>query len=288
MPPDFDGKADASVRVQASRVRKHLEEYYETEGAMTPCASPCRAGRTYPSSSRTRLSARELAVVPGVVVAILASSGDEPAGAFARSMTESLVQHLAAHGHIRVVGPIEGDADPSRSAAAANVGSILTGHVAVRGQRLSLTLRLHDALSSEVLWSDEQSVDLEALAGFEVEQRWAKEIAAMVGDPAGPVIRQELARSRPPRPLRSSRRGSRSTPTWRRGRWRPWSTRSPPWMPRSTRADARPRCSPCARRWPTRGASTSWPIATLELDRAENLAREALLHDAGHVHATSS
>ncbi|MGD9957602.1 MAG: hypothetical protein AB7V23_16190, partial [Candidatus Nanopelagicales bacterium] len=150
--PDFDGRADASVRVQASRVRKSLEDYYASDGADDPVRISLPRGSYIPVfAAHAQPSPDE--VVPGVVVARLASSGDEPAAAFAQSMTETLVQHLAAHDHIRVVGPIDGG-DPARSAAAANVGSILTGHAAVRGSRLSLTVRLHDALSSEILWSD--------------------------------------------------------------------------------------------------------------------------------------
>lgn len=284
--PDFDGKADASVRVQASRVRKSLEEYYETDGSDDPLRIALPRGSYIPVFVPHTPEVREVAVVPGVVVASLAASGDEPAGAFARSMTESLVQHLAAHGHIRVVGPIDGDADPARSAAAASVGSILQGHVAMRGERLSMTLRLHDALSSEVLWSDEQSVDLEALAGFEVEQRWSREIAAMVGDPAGPVIRQELARAQ----------SSEAAPELQ-ARLAFYAYLQDGSLASVEHAIAALDAAlDVGRRTPTllamRAAmANTWSVYELadreaELDRAENLAREALLHDAGHVHAT--
>lgn len=283
--PDFDGKADASVRVQASRVRKSLEDYYASEGADDPVRIALPRGSYIPVFVPHTPEVREVAVVPGVVVARLASSGDEPGGAFARSMTESLVQHLAAHGHIRVVGPIEGSGDPARSAAAANVGSILTGHIAVRGPQLAMTLRLHDALSSEVLWSGEQSVGIDELAGFEVEKRWAQEIAATVGDPAGPVIRQELARDQQ----------SDAAPELA-GRLAFYAYLQDGSLASVEQAIAALDAAlDAGSRTPTllamRAAmANTWSVYDVDdreaaLDLAENLAREALLHDAGHVHA---
>jgi tetratricopeptide (TPR) repeat protein len=283
--PDFDGKADASVRVQASRVRKSLEEYYATEGAADPVRIALPRGSYIPVFVPQTPESGDAAVVPGVVVASLASSGDEPADAFARSMTESLVQHLAAHGHIRVVGPIEGGGNPARSAAAASVGSILTGHVAVRDQQLSMTLRLHDADSSEVLWSDEQYVDIDDLAGFEVEQRWAQEIAATVGDPAGPVIRMELSRDHA--------EGAAPELAGRLAFYAYLHVGSLASVERAIAAlDA---ALEEGSRTPTvlsmRAAmANTWSVYDLadreaELDRAESLAREALRYDAGHVHA---
>jgi TolB-like protein len=193
---DFDGRDDASVRVQAVRVRRHLEAYYAEEGADDPVRITLERGSYVPAFEAAARSTRPVVVVPGVVIVLLTASGDDPAAAFARSMSESLVQHLSAAGHIRVVGPVEAMSDASRAAEAATVSSVLTGHVAVRDGRLVLTVRLHDAATSEVTWSDDQSVDVTVLAGFEVERQWAQQIAARVGDPSGAVIRRQLATDR--------------------------------------------------------------------------------------------
>ncbi len=193
---DFDGRDDASVRVQATRVRKHLDAYYAGAGAADPVRIELSPG-SYVPVFRAAAPGREAVVVPGVVIAMLTSSGEEPASAFARSMSESLVQQLAAYPHIRVVGPVDAPADARRAAEAAAVTTVLTGHVAVRDGCLVLAVRLHDGSTSEVTWSDDQSVDVSVLAGFEVEQQWARQIAARVGDPSGAVIRQQLAAEHP-------------------------------------------------------------------------------------------
>jgi hypothetical protein len=110
-------------------------------------------------------------------------------------MTESLVHNLAAHTHIRVVGPIDSVAGAQTSASAGGVSTILSGHVTVHADRLSLTVRLVDAESMEVLWSTEEVQPVGGLARFEAEEQWSRQVASRIGDPSGAVILQELDRS---------------------------------------------------------------------------------------------
>lgn len=282
---DFDGRDDASVRVQAVRVRRHLEDYYAAEGADDPVRITLARGSYVPAFETAAPCPRESVVVPGVVVAMLTSSGDEPAAAFARSMTESLVQQLSAHSHIRVVGPIDGSTDLGRSAEAAGVSSVLTGHVVVRDGRLVLTVRLNDATTAEILWSDDQSVDVSVLAGFEVEQRWARQIAAMVADPSGAVIRQQLAvdRSEPTEPELDARLAfyayldAGTLESVERA---------------TTLLDAALDSGRRTAQLLAMRAAIANTMSVMgddgreaQLDRAEALAREALVRDGGNVHA---
>lgn len=195
-PADFDGRSDATTRVQATRVRKGLEDYYARDGAVDPVRIVLPRGSYVPVFGRADVQRPGAARVPGVVVVLLASSGEAPAQMFARSMTESLVHNLSAHAHIRVVGPIDSADGAQRSASAGGVSAILTGHVAVRTGQLSLRIRLVDAESMAVLWSTEEVHAVEELARFETEEQWSRQIASTVGDPSGVVIRQELDRSR--------------------------------------------------------------------------------------------
>lgn len=282
---DFDGRSDASTRVQAVRVRQFLDEYYAAEGADDPLRILLPRGSYVPEFESSPGRVSDAASVPGVVVVMLTSTGDEPAGAFARSMTESLVQHLAAHSHIRVVGPVDAAGDAGRAASAAGVTSVLTGHVAVRDRRLVLTVRLNDATTSEVLWSDDQSVEVSAMAGFEVEQQWSRQIAARVGDPSGAVIRQQLAidRSAPTEPEIEARLafyaylddGTLESIGVAAARL-------------DAALDSGRRTAPLL----AMRAAIANTTSVLEgvdreaaLDRAEALAREALVHDGGNVHA---
>lgn len=194
---DFDGRDDASVRVQAVRVRKSLEDYYASSGDEDPLRIVLTRGSYIPQFIRASTRTGAVPTAPGVVVVMLTSSGDDPAALFARSMSETLVQSLARHTHIKVVGPIDASSDAAASAAAGGVTSILTGHVSVRDGVLLLTVRLVDAASDEVLWSSDETVEVVQLGRFETEAQWSREIASQLGDPSGLVIRQELGR-RPP------------------------------------------------------------------------------------------
>ena len=190
---DFDGRDDASVRVQAGRVRSALEEYYGAEGAEDALRIVLPRGTYVPVFKRQQTQPRAVARVPGVAVMSLTSSGDEPAGPFARSLSETLVQHLAAQPDIRVVGPTAAaHADILDAARRGGVSSVFSGHVAVRDGRLRLTARLHDARTGQVLWTTDDVVDPADLATFETEERWSREIASELGDATGLVVRQEM------------------------------------------------------------------------------------------------
>lgn len=194
-PADFDGSREATVRVQATRVRQRLEEYYAGEGAGDAIRITLPRGTYTPVFERRDEHEGGATRVPGVVVVLFTSSGDDRAEAVARSMTESLVHNLAAHTHIRVVGPIDSEAGAERSASAGGVTTVLSGHVTVRDDRLSLTVRLAEAETREVLWSTEEVHPVEELARFQADEQWSRQVASRLGDPSGVVIRRELDRS---------------------------------------------------------------------------------------------
>lgn len=282
--PDFDGRDDASVRVQAGRVRKYLEDYYATDGADDPVRISLPRGSYVPSFERWDGSWAESVPVPGVVVVMLTASGDAPAEVFARSMSELLVQSLMAHTHIRVVGPIDSPGDARTSASNSGVSCILTGHVSVRDGQVALAVRVIDAATAANSWSREAMVDLGDLSGFDVEEQWAREIAATVGDPAGPVIRQEVAR-------RST--GTEPELAARLAFYAYLDSGSEASVHEAVAAldealDAGAR-TPTLLAMRAALANTSsvygWADPDVELDRAESLAREALAQDGGHAHA---
>ena len=50
-PPDYDPKVDSIVRTEARRLRKRLDEYYETEGRYTRIIISIRPADIYPKST---------------------------------------------------------------------------------------------------------------------------------------------------------------------------------------------------------------------------------------------
>ena len=282
---DFDGRGDATVRVQATRVRKGLEDYYSADGGNDPLRIVLPRGSYIPVFEHSGLHAPDVSRVPGVVVVVLTPLGEEPAESVARSLSESLVHHLAAHTHIRVVGPIDASADARRSASAAGVSSVLTGQVTVRDERLTLAVRLVDAESAEVLWSTEEVVTLADLARFETEEEWSRAIASTVGDPSGLVIRQALGRGRSvgTEPELAARLAFYSH------LYRETETSLTEAITLADAAlDAGLRTAPLlAMRGALANSSSIYEFADTEaeLDRAASLAREALALDGDNAHA---
>lgn len=281
---DFSGKDDASVRVRASRVRKCLADYYAAAGADDSIRVVLPRGRYIPVFERSPAPPSRHLTVPGVAVVTLESSGGEPATLFARSLSEALVQQLAHHQDIRVVGPTS--APPGvGEAAAGDACSVLTGHVTVRNGRLRLMARLVDSETGKALWTTDEVVDLVDLASFETEARWSREIASKLGDATGLVVRQEMRRVHVPgtEPELAARlafysyvdRGTATSIT-----------------EAVTRVDAALRSGQrtatlLAMRAALANAAVAYGLGdkSVELERAETFAREALTVDGDNAHA---
>jgi adenylate cyclase len=195
--PGFDGVGDASVRVQASRVRAYLEKYYASDGADDSVRIALPKGSYVPVFEWCETPPVQVTRVPGVAVAFFTNSGGEAAAPIARFLSETLVQRLSQFPDIRVVGPTEPQREGGRLVVPGDVSSLVTGHVNVRGDRLTLALRLLDSYSTHVVWSTDDVVELADLATFESQEQWSQDIAAKLGDPTGLVVRQELRRQRP-------------------------------------------------------------------------------------------
>ncbi|MBS1828842.1 MAG: hypothetical protein JST93_26300 [Acidobacteria bacterium] len=142
-PPDFDPKTDTIVRVEAGKLRKRLEEYYQTEGAssglriqipkgayipefQTPAPEPEQPTQPPATPPRTHLrpilaaailltslaiwwltrtpSPQPEAANPSVVVLPFLNLSTDPAnGYFADGLTEDLTNALARTGSLSVV-----------------------------------------------------------------------------------------------------------------------------------------------------------------------------------------
>lgn len=190
--PEFDGRTDSTVRVRATRVRTALERYYAGEGADDPVQIVLAPGSYVAEFARRPTGEHRAAPVPGVVVVRMSSTGDERASAVASSLSEALATTLSGYPEIRVVGPTRLRGDAWVAARGLGVSSVLVGRVVVRDGRARMTARLLSTSNGEVIWSDDDEVDASDLAGFDTEHRWARGIAAQLGDAVGAVVRHEL------------------------------------------------------------------------------------------------
>jgi TolB-like protein len=173
---------DPAVRVQATRVRAALERYYADQGRGDEIRIELPRGSYVPVFSRTVLTGD---LEPGILVATLAPHQDP----IARGLSESLVHALGAFPGIRVGGPTV-VADPLGAARRYAMRYVLAGSVRESHDELRILVRLTDAASGEVVWSQRFEEDVSRLRGFAAEDALVRRVAGAVGDFRGVAVRR--------------------------------------------------------------------------------------------------
>jgi TolB-like protein/tetratricopeptide (TPR) repeat protein len=185
----FDGRADASVRVRASRVRRALHEYYAAEGAKDRVRLDLPAGGYVPLFTFMPVTIRDEEVVdPSIAVLVLDAVGPEPAAALARMISEALVARMSSFPGLRVIGPAGSQSvDPRRIGRELGTRFVLQGSVVVRDQEVRLGARVTESATGEVAWS---VADLRAGQDvFDVAEQWSAGVAGELGDYSGALFR---------------------------------------------------------------------------------------------------
>jgi TolB-like protein/Flp pilus assembly protein TadD len=121
-------------------------------------------------------------------------SGDVSAEIIGRTITESLMHALSSFRDLRVVGPsTPGSDDPREIGPEFDVRFVLQGSVIARGSQVRLSARLSDSRSGWTVWSSADTVETSSFVAFEVEDRWAREVAARIADATGAMHRYEIS-----------------------------------------------------------------------------------------------
>lgn len=202
----FDGRADASVRVQATRLRTALAAYYDSEGIDDPVRIVLPPGSYVPVLERAQtpdgaVSSRRASLGPGIViVAFTEADREDRPSATALALTESLVHALSRFPGLRVLGPVDRSAGPSgvgrrrRLGDRLDVNYVLEGTVLVSGPTLRVTVRVSDAETGDVIWSERFDRDHDSFTGFDGHDDVVHEVAGLVGDYSGVIQRDALNR----------------------------------------------------------------------------------------------
>lgn len=232
---DFDAHADPIVRLEAVRLRRALEQYYERAGAEDPIVISIPKGGYVPAFEPRRpdLAAQSAAppgsrrwwsatlgvgLCAGVVMAVaLSASGWAP---WRSATSVPAVPRL-------LVRPFE---DLSRTDAAAAVANgltqevlnqltkfkdivtvqgerdgadhgsryVLMGAVSVTEDKLRLQARVLDAQDVSVLWARTYEAPYDPARGLAIEADLARRVATAVGQPYGVIYEADSGRRRPP------------------------------------------------------------------------------------------
>lgn len=201
LPATYDVASDSRVRVQATRVRRALAEYYEDEGAQDPVEIALPVGAYRPGfrrrEPRVGISGGGKMLKPAVVVVEFVDL-DLPDGssAAAAGLTESLLHALRNFPAVRTIGPLSqtGPGPELGRPIGVRTGAryVLQGTVRAREDVVRVSVRLSDTRTDEVVWSDVLDRDLRRFTGFGGEDDIVEAVAAVVGDYQGAVVRHEV------------------------------------------------------------------------------------------------
>jgi tetratricopeptide (TPR) repeat protein/TolB-like protein len=193
--PRFDGRTDASVRVQAHRVRAALRSYYLDEGRTDDIVVSLPAGTYVPEFSRscaTELAASSPQPAMSVAVVRVVHTHADVDG-LATLLACRLARRLTEIPGLNVVGPSH-QSKPDAALVAHRLGTRFVLECSVVedevGQVVALTLS--DGVSGRLLWSDSGPLAGSANGSLADLDEWAVAAAAQLGDYAGLMVRHVL------------------------------------------------------------------------------------------------
>lgn len=178
-PDNFDGRFDAGVRVQATRVRKALAAYYDAH--LDPVRITLATGSYAPEFQRAQSWSE-----PQLDTAVAVTCNDDDPGS--QALSQEMSGQLNAFPGLRVMGPVLASAEDSRSVAR-RLQTRFVLHVAAISDPhgTHAELGVFDATSSAQVWTMRETLPDPGLEGFDV-QRWASRIASQIGDYTGVII----------------------------------------------------------------------------------------------------
>jgi serine/threonine-protein kinase len=200
---EFDPRITAVVRVDASRVRTKLREYYLSEGAADPLIIDLPKGSYTPVFREASLQvdlpspATASSPEPSIVVLPFSNLSPDPEAYFSDGLTEEIIHALSSIRGLRVVARTSAFALKHRNAdvrvigRALNVAFVLEGSVRKSGNALRVTVQLASTSDGYQLWSRRYERSLEDL--FAVQDEIALAIADMLRVGTANQIRASLA-----------------------------------------------------------------------------------------------
>ena len=207
---DFDPDTDPIVRLEASKLRRALDDYYLRSGSCDAIRISVPKGSYVPTfelidekadstavtsaavnpvNFTTALSVQRLLILPFQVQAKSDTIQELTEGLF-----EQLNVELARYSDISLVSEPQCEAanDPVGAGNKAHARFVISGGTRQNGEQIRITVRLHDARANSIIWMDCFDFDATARLGLQAEETIARRIAGAVADYYG-VISHSLS-----------------------------------------------------------------------------------------------
>jgi adenylate cyclase len=203
---DFDPDTDPIVRLEASKLRRALEDYYLRSKENDPIRISVPKGSyvpafelidrdgdqsVQPDTGVSALSVNSLSVQRLLILPLQAPHRNDVNRAITDGLFEQLDVELARYNEISLVTPPympDGAAlDPIGAGQKAQARFVLSGSVRQSGDDIRITIRLHDVRAGSIIWVE--CFDLDAAGGLNLkaEDTIARHVAGAVADYYGVI-----------------------------------------------------------------------------------------------------
>jgi TolB-like protein len=197
---DFDPDTDPIVRLEASKLRRALDDYYLRSGSNDPVRISVPKGRYVPSfelmdekaDSATAMPApaninftpSALSVQRLLIVPFQAQIESDASQFIIDGVFEQLNVELARYSDIALVTEPKGEyvSDPVGAGNKARARFVISGSVRQNGEQIRITVRLHDTRSNSIIWIECFDFDANTRLGLKAEENIARRIAGAVAD----------------------------------------------------------------------------------------------------------
>ncbi|MCH9806647.1 MAG: hypothetical protein K0U74_02850 [Alphaproteobacteria bacterium] len=209
-PEDFDPRIDTNVRVEASRLRRSLDQYYRERGSEDPVEIIVPKG-TYVPEFRYRAGDRvitaqvappdpieKVSPVRGPSIAVLPFDnfgGNPDDQFFADGLTEETIANLARFNELFVLSRTTSSklardgADIRQIREELDVDFVVEGSLRKTSQAVRVTVQLIDAATDSHIFADNFDRACTPEGVFEIQDQIAMQIASRVADRYGPLGR---------------------------------------------------------------------------------------------------
>jgi len=172
---------ETTARMQASRVRRLLAKFYQTEGRSERVLLQLPSGSYEPRFVFRSSQEVQSTDAPRVHVVDFESLTDVSTDVgFCRGLTDNVVGLLVHAPHLKVVR--------QRTAGQFSDGFVLYGTLSREGARVRLSAQLLGRAGGETLWSENFDQELEDQNLIQIQDILAERVACQVGDPALGVV----------------------------------------------------------------------------------------------------
>ena len=176
---------ETTARMQASRVRRLLSKFYQTEGRNERVVLQLPSGSYEPRFVYCPKQEVQSADVPRIYVTDFESlSAAQSDVQFCRGLSDNVVALLVHSPHLRVV--------QKRVGGQADDGYVLCGSLSRLGAKVRFAAQLLSSETGDTLWSEHFDHEVQELDFMQLLDRLAERVACRIGDPALGIVARTL------------------------------------------------------------------------------------------------